>query len=234
MLECYLEVGKPYRLTLSESQPYLSAATLPIIEQAEVRIWRNDEAFDLSFNPQLDSTEQRFYNFSHEALVEAKPEDVFRIEITDTQGRQIRASSQLPAPIRIDSLDARFRESDSLAFLRLQFEDPNPQADNFFRFQVNQDSLTGEQRNDFNLDDRFQTDGKISIGTNYNYDSSDTLLVRLYHLNEAHYQYIESIDRAIRANLNPFAQPSTIQSGVEGGIGVFTLLRYDQKLFVVP
>lgn len=233
-VECYLEEGRNMRLALSETQAALANPTLPIIADANVSITYNGIEHFLRFEPTADTLENMVYNYVSDNIVD----DIlqggeYELKINDPQGRSVRGTTRFLETPQIESIEARFRESDSLAFVLVTFPDPNPETDNFFRIVINLDTLTGNREIDISLQDRFSTDGKITIGTPYNYKKGDTLLVSVYHIEEDYFDFIESVEEAANANGNPFAQPAIVKHTVEEGMGVFTTLAYDRRLFVV-
>jgi hypothetical protein len=71
-------------------------------------------------------------------------------------------------------------------------------------------------------------DGKIfPLITGYRFEKGKKIIVRFFHIEQQYYQYLRAISAADRSNGNPFAQPSTIRSPMEGnGYGIFTSLNY--------
>ena len=97
----------------------------------------------------------------------------------------------------------------------------------------NKDTLKLTTETDFTYAGIFSTDGVVTIGTRYAFKKKDTLFVRLFNIENQYYDYKRSVDASQSANGNPFAQPVSITSGVEGGIGVFTTLVYDKRNVII-
>jgi hypothetical protein len=88
----------------------------------------------------------------------------------------------------------------------------------------------------FLVTDRFSEKPMIAFGTGYELKEGDTVYNTIYHINRAHYDYSESVQLAVIANLNPFAQPSRIKSNVSGTadpVGIFTCLVYDRDTTII-
>ena len=74
------------------------------------------------------------------------------------------------------------------------------------------------------------------FGSGYQFSEGDTVINTLFHIEKAYADFLESVDAAIGANGNPFGQPSTIISNLEGdagAIGIFTGLSYDRVVTII-
>lgn len=233
VVECYLEPGKPYRLTLIESQTYFQPFELKLVNGATVQIKHQNSTYDLTFNPDLvfDTISRKSFNYTNPTLVPFDYNSEFTLFIRDSLGREINAKTKILPPVPIDTIEWKFND-DSLAFTLFRFSD-DPATTDFYRVMVH-DSVfyTGAER-DFTFDDLFTTNNMISVGSNFTYEKNDTLLFSLFHIDKKYFEYLESVDAAIQSNGNPFAQPGSVTSGVEGGIGVFTGLSVDRKQIII-
>lgn len=235
-VECYIEENKPIRILLTESVGFLDVDVLPTINQGtEISLTSNDgQEYLIEAEFSFDSLDGTAYNYiSQESLNQIPSNREYELKISDELGRTLRGTTRFLEKPQIENIEARFRESDSLAFLLVTFPDLDPMADNFYRIVINQDTLGGVREIDFYLQDLFTTDNKITIGTGFNYEKNDTLFVSLYHIEEKYFDFLQSVDDASNANGNPFAQPAVIKHTVEEGMGVFTTLPYDRRIFVV-
>lgn len=231
VVECYLEPGKPYRLTLTESVSYFTEPRTPTVDNALVIISYNGVNDTLKFTPLLDETTNNFYNYVSETIV---PEDYvgfFSLYVKDTKGREVTSQTKIPDPPTINSVEFKYNE-DSLAFALTKFNDINTSATNYYRYLVTHDSLIGGEVTDYIFNDRVNSE-EIEVSFRYKLKKDDLIIVSVFHLNEDYYRYLESIRLAMDANGNPFGQPASIKSNVQGGIGIFTGISYDRvKLFV--
>lgn len=234
VVECYLEHGKPYRLIITESVDYFGAVDLPPIPQAKVVITHNGISEQLTFQPGFDSTTRKFYNYVGTTIVDSSVGGEYALRIEDEASNRLitGVASFLPAP-QLDTIETTFRDTDTSAFLLTRFQDVDPDKPNYYRIIINKDSLTGETTTEFSFEGRFKTGNQITIGTGYDFKDEDTVYVSVFHLDKPYYDFLETVEDARQGNGNPFAQPTVIQSTVDGGLGVFTALSYFRRMYVV-
>lgn len=150
MVECYLQPGLPYFLTLTKSQPYFDDIRVSYVEDAVVTITHSQgtdtlDEFNLDISdPTLGlladtallntfstifGTELTFYA-SLKPVPEIYEED-FILEIRTLDGESLSASTQILRPVPIDSLVHEF-DKDSMAYVLTFFTDEGGKAD-FYR-----------------------------------------------------------------------------------------------------
>jgi hypothetical protein len=233
IVECYLDPGNPYRLSLFESVSYFEEPSLPSIDSALVTISHNGIVDTLKFNPYLDIITNKFYNYVSDSLV-LVPFDYtseFFLEIRDRNGRVATSRAKIAPPVTIDTVEFVFN-SDSMAYPLTQFTD-NPNMTNYYRYLVIRYTYTGPEVQDFQFDDLLLTSSQVALGSNYTLEKSDFVIITLYHVEESYFAFLESAAAAVDANGNPFGQPSAIKSNITGGIGIFAGLSYDRKELTV-
>ena len=232
VVECYLEPGQPYRLTLLESSSFLDQPELKLIQDATITISRNGVPETLQFTPTQDTVSGKYYTHTSPKLVEGQPGDVFTLAVTDTRGRSLAGSATWLPVVPIDTVEFKFNDkAEALTIAR--FKD-NGQTKDFYRFAVHKDSLLGEAEVDYTSPDELNNGEPFVFGTGYDFAPGDTVFVTLHHLEEAFFDFQESVEEAKSANGNPFAQPARVKSTVQGGLGVFATIIYDRKMLVVP
>ncbi|WP_192821423.1 DUF4249 domain-containing protein [Rufibacter sp. LB8] len=240
VVECYLENGKPIKMALSESTGYFDNVQPTIVDDATVLITKNNEApIKLTFRLQVDEENRKAYNYHNPVLIDAKPGDVYTLEITDPRGRRVTGSTKILPPVPFDSVGYKFNDKpDNVkeAYLYVRWQD-DPAAENFYRLLAHQkDTSTVDNTNsrmDAEITDRLRNGQKITYTTTYRFKKDDTLNLKLYHVDQAYYRFISSTEDARRSNGNPFAQPVAIQNTVVGGYGVFTHLNYVTKELIL-
>lgn len=243
VVECYLEPGLVPRVLVTESVAYTSPelVALPVGTTVDL-IMPDGQRVPLSpvsgpLPAALDSLTQRAYTHFGNAPIVANPGDVFGIEVNDAQGRRVTGTATVPTVVPIDSVTYEFnnRTGDNYkALLIAYYQDPAAPKD-YYRFQIHKsDSIYGSPDTDRLLNDELVNGETVPMGTGYRYVPGDTVTVTLYHTDEPYYRFRSSTRDARNANGNPFAQPSAVYSTVQGGIGVFTVLRYDRKRLVLP
>lgn len=234
VVEAYLEHGKPYRLLLTESVDYFGAVELPPIPQARVAITHNGVEEVLTFEPGIDSVTQKAYNYVGTTLVDSTQRGDYALKIEDqANNRVITGLTRFLPPPKLDTIESRFREKDTSAFILTKFQDNDADKPNYYRILVNRDSLTGGVVTGFSFEGRFKTGNQITIGTGFEFKDQDTVYVSVFHLDRAYYDFLETVEDARQGNGNPFAQPTVVKSAVDGGLGVFTTLSFFRKMYVV-
>jgi Domain of unknown function (DUF4249) len=251
VVECYLTPGQPYRLIVQRTQPFdapppISGDSLnPILNldflssDAVVTISGPRGATTMNFSPaqDLSSVHTRFFTHTSTAVFDGQPGEVFTLEVTDSGGRRVTGSTTVLAPVPIDTVevsynpDAPFDEAKA-AFLTRYLDPPTP--GDAYRYQTNRvKSGQFERQQSFELDDTRINGGPSAVGSSFRFSQGDTLDVALHHISLDYLHFLESVDAAEGANGNPFAQPASIKSTVQGGIGVFTSIATDRRLIIL-
>jgi hypothetical protein len=228
--ECYLERDKPFKLYLSETDSYFDTLRFVIVNDASVRVIQDFKTDTIPNYPFLDFFDRKLYNYVSDFPLELDTTKPFRLEIRDPKGKVMTGTTQfLPIP-DIDTIEVRYDpESDSLAGFLIWIND-FPGQDNYYRIIMNEDSLNGPPAVEFTFTDN-QLDGKrFPLGTSYRFKRGKKMHIRIFHIEKTWYDYLRSISAANRANGNPFAQPATVKSPMEGGYGIFTTLNFRQYL----
>jgi hypothetical protein len=221
-VECYIQPNQPFRLTLTKSVSYFETPQLALVNAALVVISYNGRADTLRNIPL--SINGKFYNYTSTRLAPATVGTVFNLYIRDSTGQELSATTTLLNLVKIDSLLVLWNKTDTAAsVLTVLTDDPN--RDNYYRRFFHRDTLDSRPESDAAFRDRITTNGKLTIGTGFNYKVGDTLIATLYHINADYYDFLQSVDDARDANNSPFQQPSAIKSNIKGGIGIFTTLN---------
>lgn len=262
VVEAYLEPGKPYRVLLTESKGYFDDLNeCPFVRNALVTITHAGQTDTLQEAPFLGECSlqnlnlipffgvenSRFFNYGSNTTCPIDYSSDFVLEVFDTlNNRQARAVTRILPPVPVDSLVPRYRENDTLANLLIYFRDI-PGESNIYRAVLHESQVVEPDSLgffnlgvnpifDFTLDDsRFlNPDNSITLGTGFDYTEDDTLIFTLYHIEPEYELFLESVDDAIGANFNPFAEPATVIGNVRGGIGVFAALSFDRDTIIFP
>ena len=234
VVECYLEHGKPYRLALTESVPYTSPAALPpLVNDALVVITHNGIRDTIRFGLSIDTLAGKVFNYTSPKIVDATTGGEYELEIIDRKKnrRVVGKANFLPKPTitKIETRQQIRSNGDTTYYVLTEFPDNDLTQPNYYRMLVNKDSLTSSPDPDISFEDRFADNGRIIIGSGFDFKRKDSLYVTIYHNTKPYYDFIESLEDAVRANGNPFAQPGGVKSTVQGGLGVFACLAYDRR-----
>ncbi|MDQ3290482.1 MAG: DUF4249 domain-containing protein [Bacteroidota bacterium] len=232
VVECYMEPGRPVRLSLVESSPYLAKPDITIIQDADVTIARNGVPEKLNYGVGMDEITRKFYTHTTNRVLQANPGDVFTLTITDPKGRKLTGSTTILPPVKIDTVEFNFNDKGQ-SLIVTKFKDEGKTED-YYLFSVHKDSLNHNEEIDYTSSDELNNGEPFVFGTGYDFDPGDSVIVSLYHIDKAFFDFQESVQDARSANGNPFAQPGQVKSTVQGGLGVFTYLAYDRKKLAVP
>ncbi|WP_046242435.1 DUF4249 domain-containing protein [Hymenobacter terrenus] len=251
VVECYLEDGQVPSLAVTESVPYLSngqtapagstALALPdgqrVLLPTDVRVTLvlpDGSRRDLPFRPGVNPLTKRLFTHQGGAPIVAQPGATFALEVRDQRGRTVTGTATVPARVLIDSVETKFNDlsgAERKAFMLTNFRDP-PGVGDAYRLLLREAKL-GKAEIDYTVQDRLNDGQPFTLGSSFRFLPGDTVTSILYHLDPAYYQFRSSVNEAVGANGNPFAQPSAIRSTVQGGLGVFTVLSYDSLQVVV-
>ncbi|MBO3271647.1 DUF4249 domain-containing protein [Hymenobacter defluvii] len=236
VVEAYLEPNVVPRLTITETQPYLAEAVIPLVDDATAIIIRPNGTRDtLMYAPTIDRTTRKGYTHIGRRRLNARPGDIFGLEVYDKQGRRLTGTATVPATVPIQKVEWRFNNETGdqrKAYVLNTFQDPAGLGD-AYRFMVHRRSLLREPEVEYTVQDRLTDGQSITLGTSYEFRPNDTLIVSLFHLDTPYYNFLQSVQDARSANNNPFAQPSGVKSTVTGGIGVFTVLSVQRQNIIL-
>lgn len=235
VVEMYLEDGRQYRCLLSETLPYTSTSASQLVSNASVLLSDGEVTDSLAAGWMYDYETGRKYNYLGRGIYSSDTIKTFTLTITDSLNRTIRAVTQTPKNyVKLDSIYSQASLSDPEAFsVGFSFSDP-VSSENYYRVVI------GKGVNNYNADNTDMLLSDIAFdGERYNYSSEaayskgDTVTVRLYFLQPDHFNYLHSIEGARSAISNPFVQPSSVQSNIEGGTGIFAVIRYDERYLII-
>lgn len=232
VVECYIEPGQPIKLSLVESNSYLDAPDIKLIEDAEVIIYYNGSPINLNFEPSYDKRTKKYYTHTTRFAVPGQPGDVYSLDITDKKGRSVSGSTTILPVVKIDTVEFNFNDKEK-ALVLTRFRD-SAATENYYRYAVHKDSLNHSAEVEYASPDELNNGKPFAFGTGYDFEPGDTVFVSLFHIDKEYYDFRQSVEDAQSSNGNPFAQPGRVKSTVQGGLGVFTNIVFDRKLLIVP
>ncbi len=244
VVECYLEPGKPFRLLLTRSYSFFDPFGLDstfiektVIQGATVTITYDGKTINLPNIPSIETNPIKLFNYTASEIVPATvgTNYVLNINLPDGGGN-ITAQASMLSFVPIDSIVIQWLpERDTLARALMYLTDDLNTSD-YYRRLLNYSSLDSVPEQDIVTPDRFSTTSQIAFGTAYELKEGDTIFNTIYHIEKPYYDYLESVQLAILANFNPFAQPAAIKSNVTGSanpLGIFTTLVYDRDTTIL-
>ena len=230
--ECYLEENQPIKILLTETTSYFDSLKDPTFNDAEITVFSKGQTFQVPLDPLIDPLFVKYYNYRNPTPITFEQGQEFTITIKDKKGRMLQGTSQVLAKPVIDSAGYNVRLPDSSANLVVWIKD-DPSTNNFYRIIVNKDSLNSSSSLDFTFTDNQLNGRTFPVGTGYRFKVGENLIIRLYNIEQQYYNYLETIEDAERANGNPFAQPASIVSAMDGGFGIFTTLNFVTKELLI-
>ncbi|MBC7487683.1 MAG: DUF4249 domain-containing protein [Cytophagaceae bacterium] len=226
-IECYLEPGKPYRLLVYKSIGYFEELVPVPIRDANITITHRGTTIILPYDTIPRDGDLRFYNYrSKDSLVPLHYDEAFDLAVT-INGVTYTSVTTIRTLVAIDSLYNNCN-NEKRCQITIRFKDQANTAD-FYRFLTFSDSLGGDIKQDFLLNDELFDTENAGIGGGYSFNEGQGAVVRLFHLTKEHYDFLTSVKNSQNANGNPFAQPASIKSNIPGLIGIFSGLTYDSK-----
>ncbi len=239
VVECVLEPGKPFRLLLSESVGFSEGLDTPFVEDALVIITHNGFQDTLHETFSFEPVGFKIFNYNSNNVV---PEDYgaeYELYIKSADGREVRGTTKVMAPIPVDHLDLDYND-DSLASLTVHWQD-RPGEENNYLVYIHRGTLysadpdyEGGLEIDFTVNDVIGDGEMFTIGTFFSFKKGDTLIASVAEISAGYSEYLDSVDDAVSSNGNPFAMPGQILSTVSGGIGVFTGFKMSRDTIIVP
>ncbi|MGI4863448.1 MAG: DUF4249 domain-containing protein [Janthinobacterium lividum] len=252
VVECYLENGQVPRLAVTESVPYLDdgqavaagsyilklpngqTVQLPIDVTVNLTL-PSGGTMKMAFKPGLDSTTGKYYTHIGTGPITARAGQQFALDAQDLRGRHVTGTTIVPTFIPIDSVKYKFNGltgSNRKAYFMTKWTDPAATTD-FYRIMLHKGKPANNSETDADVRDRLFNGQPYAQVSRYRFDPNDTITATLYHIDTLFFDFRQSIRDARNANGNPFSQPSSIHSTVQGGIGVFAVLVKDQKTLIL-
>lgn len=233
VVEFYLERDQPVKALVTESDPYFDTLRFPFVTNAQVLLNTGTRTDTIPFSPVIDIETRKIYNYGKPAYLTSDTSVEYSVTIRDSIGRELTGKTRfLPLP-DVDSIEVRYSpDADSLVGFLVWLNDI-PDQTNFYRIIMNIDSLTGSPAVEFTFTDNGLDGKRFPVGTSFRFERNHKMHIRVFHIEQAYYNYLRSMEAASRANGNPFAQPATILSPMKGqGFGIFTTLN--QRKFLIP
>ena len=231
-VECYLQDSLPPRLALSLTQGYFDSVTIDAVFQGTVYLEAPDgRRIDLQPGLYQDKKNNKAYNWGASDIIYLREGDTWKLSASDTKGHRLTGIAQVPARVPLDSVVYQVRDNDTSAYCVAWFKD-KAAVSNYYRLVVNRDSINGTSSTDGAFQDAFRDGQEVPARSGYVFALGDTVFVRLYSLDPVYFTFLQSATQAIRNNGNPFTQPNKLKATVDGGLGVFAALVYDQRRFV--
>ncbi len=235
VIEAYVIKGNKFRVLLTQTSSYFDSPLPVPIKGATVIFTHNGQTDTLqeltTLEQQYDTATSKFYNYQLNKQIAPNPGDQFALMVNLADGKTITGTSTFLNAVPIDTI--KFTGDGDDISLAAYYHDP-AHEENYYRFLVHKNTPEGNLEDDDLGSDRLNNGKYNSFYTSDKFKHGDTLVVTLYSIEKAYYDFIRTVEDADNANGNPFAQPATIQSTVTGGLGVFTSLPYHRRVVIIP
>lgn len=234
VVEAYLIPQKRLAVALQTSTGISNTQPIQLVSRALVTIMHNGITDTLPNMPYIDSTNGRVYNYSSPVIMGSDYINTYTLTVFDsTNGKTYTANTKLLVPVPIDSVNHAVNINNEVS-IGLKFTDPGA-VSNYYRRFVFTNEINPESNANFRFTDRLFNGNEFSVFTRFSFKSGDTVTVRLYNLNQVHFEFLESINTAEDAAGNPLAQPVFAKGNISGdALGIFTALSYAQRKYIVP
>lgn len=247
IVEAYLEAGQPYQVLITRSSSYFAPFPTNIEEtfdqllynDAEVYITYRGNTVQLNNIPGVNPETGKFFNYAAPVTAVLDTVDFYELSILLPDGKTIESTTRFLPTVPIDSIVYEFREEPSgvdSARVLTYFNDRHNENNYFRRMLYAYQDGSLEEFQDFTTDDRIAED-VIVFGSAYEFAPGDTVINRIYHIDEAYYKFLNSLQLAVGANGNPFGQPSPVIPSVggtaENALGIFTALSYAEEVTIL-
>ncbi len=233
VVESYLDSNVPfYIVSVTESVSFFTPSTfpvsqvLPVVNHAIVTITKGSKTDTLAF---IDSLQ--VYVKALQTPLSDTDFEPYQLRVVDTSTNRIAtATTQFLTKVPIDTVLYLLNDSLEAAML-LYFYDPKPDV-NYYKvwFANAANPFERDSLRTWEFSDKALGDDRVSAGMGYRFRVDDTLIVRLYHINEEYFRFLDTVDDADDAVSSPFSRPSRIESNIQGGTGIFVALTYDQRI----
>lgn len=224
IIECYLEPGENYRALVTSTMDYYNAEETRLIDSVKISVSSGGEEKELLKVRSADTSYNTVYNYWLPELVEYSEGQEYFIQVA--YGDNIKASGKTRFLPKAKLKDIEFKynpEVDSMAAIFIDIEDA-PQQKNFYRVVVRGADPAAGYTYEGLWDDTDASDGVVRAYSNYDLKDGWNVVVNVYHLEEQYYHFLKSVSQAIESNYNPFMQPASIKSSLEGATGIFTAI----------
>ena len=234
VVEMYIEHGQPLRCLLTESLPYTDTAINRPVNDAVVILSDGAWTDTLNYLINQDNATGRVFNYYHPRIMKGDSTKVYTLTVMGN-GKKVTANTTFSQRIlNIDSLIVKESMSEEDSFsVGLAFTDP-AESENYYRILIGKEISHFESApSDLRIGDISFNGKTFSYFSEPDFAINDTVTVKVYFLTPEHYEYLESAGNARRSNFNPFSQPGRIKSNVNGGLGIFTSIRYRQEKIII-
>lgn len=225
VVESYIEPNLPYILSLTQSASYFDVGAFQSIADADVTITHLGITDTLVYIDSLN-----FY-IGTSGLVKYD-KFPYELKVEDGFGRKVSATTSFKDIVQIDTITYSLNDSSQASVI--MFFDDQKDVENYYHVWFdNSKSNDPDSLYHWSFSDKSIANQRSLRGTGFNFDQKDTITVRLYNIQKDFYDYLETVNDAISANGSPLGRAARIESNIEGGLGIFTALSFDEEQIIL-
>ncbi|WP_315823454.1 DUF4249 family protein [Paraflavitalea speifideaquila] len=219
VVEGYLTPDYPAELTLTESNSLKDDLVILAIWNAQVKI-NTDTGTMVARNILYKKTDRRIVvNYGCPDTLKAGAHSFFNLTVVLKDGRTVQASTKIISPVEIKKVELN---DDNIVVRHDLVND----ASKYFKLAVANYKQGKVSLTKSLLYDQSQSSNATCVMPLANYKvDADSVVVRLFHLQKEYYDYLNSVDNAYSAFIDPLLNPEDIKSNVNGGIGILPIIR---------
>jgi hypothetical protein len=252
IVEAYLEPGLPKTVILQESAGYFDAPQIKSVANALVIISNGVRRDTLQYVPiQLGPFQFGVYTLIDPAsFMQADYDREYTLDVVATlsNGTQktAKATTRLLRPVEIEETVHVFDgRPEPRAYITGYYQDP-PNEKNYYRvvfinpstsiYPLPSDREFRDSIIDYTFPDELTNGQRVPFGSPPFFEPGEEVRIKLIHINEDYFKYLESLDFAVAGNGSPFVEPFNVVGNVQGeGVrGIFTTLSYVLYRDTVP
>lgn len=222
LIECYLEPGVPARILATQSVSFFDSLELVPADGLQITLYENAKQIPMQNMYLGDSIYYNIFNYISSEAVHHNENARWELVVRRQEKEIARAVARFLSKPKIKSINYQL-DADSLLSVQVQLED-NPLQENFYRLRIHTKNMVPSHGFRGLWNDKTATGNTLQMNTGKALKAhNDTLIVSVYHIDEAYYNFKRSVQKAYDANYNPFAQPANLESNLQGeAIGIFT------------
>lgn len=245
VVEGFIESGEPPRVLITRNRGFFQPNPTDLndlinkffVKDAIVEISDGEKTVQLYLIINLQKYPYAYYTTNQ---LKGENGKTYSLKVT-AGGNTLKSSTQIPQPVKIDSLYFRLNifdnQDDSLGFVFLRMTDP-PVLGDGYRVYSKSNSVSDFfpiDNSEFNdqfingLSIEFFNPKSISPLANRDslkpvdrlYGDGDTAFIKLCAMGWKEVEFFRTLGVALNSNGNPFSSPTIVRSNIEGGLGVW-------------
>ena len=165
---------------------------------------------------------QILVNYKCSDTIQQGAHSFFNLNNTTKNGRTVQASTKTVSVVHIEKVD--LNEDNIVVHHNLPNDTSKYFKLSFANYKDGEPAVTKNLLYDQNNSNSTSLVMRLA---NYKNDA-DSVVVTLFDIQKEYYDYLNSVENASSAFLDPLLNPESIKSNITGGIGIFTYYTVDR------